>query len=202
MIEAYPLYWPEGRPRASHSYRETAKFKASFARARDDVLHEIELLVGRYTVRQAEIIISTNVALRRDGLPLANQRQPDDPGVAVYFTYKKKQVCFACDRWTKIEDNMRAIALTIAALRGIARWGTGDMMEAAFRGFSALPAPGATTRTWRVVLELGPGERNLDVARDRYRRLASLRHPDKGVTTDAMTELNAAWDQAQKELAR
>lgn len=197
-IEAYPLYWPEGRPRTERHRREMAKFKASFARARDDVLHEIGLLVGRYTV--ASVIISTNTALRRDGLPLAGQRQPEDPGVAVYFTYKKKQVCFACDRWNKIEDNMRAIALTIEALRGVARWGTGDMMDAAFRGFTALPSPGSTSRTWRTVLELGASERSLDRARDNYRRLATIRHPDKGGTHEAMTELNGAWDQAQKEL--
>ena len=48
------------------------------ARARDDVLHEIKLMKG------SDPIISTNVALRRDGLPSGNQKRVDDCGVAVY----------------------------------------------------------------------------------------------------------------------
>jgi hypothetical protein len=131
---AFPLQWPSGRPRTEHWRREQAKFDVTFARARDNIVAEIGRLAGRYP--DPQIVISTNIALRRDGLPLANQRQPDDPGVAVYFLYKKRAVAFACDRWVKIEHNMQAIAKTIEALRGIARWGTGDMLAAAFTGDS------------------------------------------------------------------
>ncbi len=143
MVEAYPLYWPENRARTDRSRRENARFEMRFARARDEVSRQIELLCGRYSA--PSIVISTNLPLRRDGLPLASQRPPDDTGVAVYFMYKKKQTCFACDRWLKIEDNMQAIAKTIDALRGVARWGTGDMLEAAFTGFMALPPPDSGT---------------------------------------------------------
>lgn len=196
MIEAYPLCWPLTRPRTK--WRDSARFDTSFARARDNIVEQIGLLCGRGT--RADLIISTNIPLRRDGLPLANQRTPNDVGVAVYFTYKKQQMCFACDRWKRVEDNMQAIAKTIEALRGVARWGTGDMLQSAFTGFAALPAPGqATARGWREVLEVGPQERNLDVIRDRYRRLSTLRHPDRGGTHEAMAELNWAWTQAQEQ---
>ena len=54
---------------------------------------------------------------------------------------------------TQIQDNIHAIRRTIEALRGIACWGTGDMMEHAFTGFEALPAPGAhAKRPWWQVL--------------------------------------------------
>jgi hypothetical protein len=204
MIEAYPLYWPEGRKKTAAYSRESARFDTTFARARDNVVREVELLCGKYSHMQKEagLIVSTNIALRRDGLPLANQRQPEDTGVAVYFNYKKTQVCFACDRWKKIEDNMQAIAKTIEALRGIARWGTGDMMEAAFKGFVALPAPDVK-RTWREVMGFVAGEPvDAETLRIRYRKLASNRHPDKdGGTHDAMVELNAAYEQAEKEIS-
>lgn len=205
MIEAYPLYWPEGRKKTFAYSREGARFDTTFARARDNVVREVELLCGKYAWMQKEagLIVSTNIALRRDGLPLANQRQPEDTGVAVYFNYKKTQVCFACDRWKKIEDNMQAIAKTIEALRGIARWGTGDMMEAAFKGFVALPAPDAK-RTWREVMGFAPGEPvNAETLRIRYRKLASNRHPDKdGGTHDGMVELNAALAEAERQNGR
>lgn len=197
MIEAYPLAWPEGRPRTPRHAREQSKFKATFARARDDVYLEVERLVGRYT--KPDVIISTNMPLRSDGIPLAGRRAPDDPGVSVYFTYKKRQMSFACDRWEKIEDNMQAIAKTIEALRGIARWGTGDMMEAAFKGFAALPAPGQVVRPWREVLGVGQSDGYVQ-AQARYMQLRSSSHPDRGGTAEQFNAVMKAWEQAQEEL--
>lgn len=203
MLEAYPLYWPEGRARTPAHARENARFETGFGRARDEVVRQIEMMTGRYEWmrKQTGIVISTNVALRRDGLPLASQRAPDDTGVAVYFNYKKRQMCFACDRWRKIEDNMQAIAKTIEALRGIARWGTGDMMEAAFTGFTALPAPGQTTvRGWREVLGFLPGSKpTMESVEQQYRELRSRTHPDKGGDAEQFNAVQVAYEQAKRE---
>ena len=141
-VDAFPLFWPAGRPRAK--YRQSAAFNTSLAKSRDHLMNEIRLLGGKSAV------LSSNLELRLDGLPYATQRAPDDPGIAVYFRYKKTQHCFACDDWFHVKDNVRAIGKTIEALRGISRWGTGDMMERAFQGFIALPAPGE--RVWWIVL--------------------------------------------------
>jgi hypothetical protein len=194
VIEAYPLCWPDGRTRRPRYQRERSRFDASFARARDDVVRQVHLLSGRYP--DPQLIISTNIALRRDGLPLAGQRQPDDPGVAIYFNYRKRQVCFACDRWEKVEDNMHAICKTIDALRGINRWGTGDMVEAAFHGFEALPAPGNSSN-WRDIF-------GQDVTKDtlegRYRFVRSAAHPDRGGSTERFNSVQRAYEQARAEL--
>ncbi|ULQ45839.1 J domain-containing protein [Flagellatimonas centrodinii] len=201
MIESYPLYWPEGRPRTSRGERERSRFDTSFARARDEVVRQVELMTGRYEWmrREAGLILSTNMPLRRDGLPLASARPPDDPGVAVYFNYKGNPVCFACDRWLTVADNMQAIAKTIDALRGISRWGTGDMMEAAFKGFTALPAP--TERGWRDVLGLLPGTAptRADIE-SAFRRRRSETHPDRGGNSDEFHAVQAAYQQALKEV--
>lgn len=141
-VEAFPLHWPDGRTRVK--VRHVAAFRMTLAAARDHLLAQISMLGGKRT------ILSSNLELRIDGLPYANQRQPDDSGIAVYFEYKKKQHCFACDDWSRVEDNIRAIGKTIEALRGIARWGTGDMMERAFQGFVALPSPESVP--WYIVL--------------------------------------------------
>ena len=141
-VTAYPLAWPDGRVRVRSP--KSAPFKMTMARARDHLIGEIRMLGGRQTV------LSSNAELRIDGLPYSNRRIPDDPAVAVYFTYKKKQHCFACDDWDTVTDNVRAVGKTIEALRGIARWGTGDMMERAFQGFVALPSP--ETEPWWSVL--------------------------------------------------
>lgn len=196
-FEAYPLQWPEGRKRTGQWSREAGKFDVSFARARDNIVKEVQMLCGGRWAADPHTVISTNVALRRDGLPLANQRQPDDTGVAVYFLYKKRQMSFACDRWSKIEHNMQAIAKTIEALRGIARWGTGDMLEAAFTGFTALPPPATESvqRDWWDVLGV-QRHASPDEIKAAYRRLASQHHPDRGGSTAKMAEVNAAYQKA------
>lgn len=199
MIEAFPLYWPEGKQRTESWRRRRATFDAAFAKSRDEIVREIKLLTGSWP--DPKIVISTNIALRRDGLPLANQRKPDDPGVAVYFLYKKAQRCFACDRWDRIEDNMQAIAKTIEALRGIERWGSGDMVDAAFAGFTALPPPDAPApagRPWWQVLGVQAHAPTADV-QAAYRRLASDHHPDRGGSNERMAEINAAFDAFRRE---
>lgn len=197
-IDAYPLCWPIGRKRTPNWNRESARFKTTFAVARDNIIREVGLLTGNRW-RDPKVIISTNIPLRNDGLPFANYRKPDDSGVAVYFDYKGQQRCFACDRWKNIEDNMQAICKTIEALRGVARWGTGDMMDAAFTGFTALPSP-AAKRHWRDVLGL-PTIADLKSAQARYRQLAFEHHPDRGGSAERMAEINRAWEEAQQELA-
>jgi len=195
VTTAYPLQWPAGRKRTASHRRARANFSTSFAVARDNLIAEVKRLGGR------NLVISTNVPLRQDGLPYASYRKIEDEGVAVYFTLDGEQMSFACDRWDRVEHNMHAIVKTIDALRGIARWGTGDMMKAAFTGFTALPSPTAQ-RTWREVLGVAPDVRDMSMVRSAYRVLASRHHPDKGGSHDAMTELNAALAAAEKELAK
>ncbi len=188
MTEAYPLAWPSGRPRTQ--YPQQSRFGTALANARDSVLREIRLLGGTLPV------ISSDLLQRQDGLPLAKQAQPHDKGVAVYFSHKKQQMCFACDRWQKVEDNLLAVAKTIEALRGIERWGTGDMVQQAFTGFVALPAP---SNHWDALgLKQGASRDDIEAA---YRDKAKSAHPDAGGSHDQMARLNAARDELLRRVA-
>lgn len=186
-VEAHPLHWPQGWPRTRSPQR--ARFDASFATARDGLFSQIKMLGGTH------IVMSTNVPLRRDGIPYANQRQPDDKGVAVYFLRRGRQMVFACDRWDKVEDNMRAIEKTIDAIRGIERWGASEMMERAFTAFEALPAP----RSCWDILGVPPGASAADISAA-YRAKARSMHPDAGGSEAAMSELNRARDEAMSAI--
>lgn len=187
MTTAYPLSWPTGRPRTNPDRRESARFKTTFAIARDELMREIARLGGR------NLVISTNVPLRNDGLPYATYRKIDDEGVAIYFTYKNKAMCFACDRWNKVEDNMWAICKTVDALRGVARWGTGDMLEAAFTGFTALPpAQEQEARSWWVVLGVDRDD-SIEKIRNAYLRLRGQHHPDRGGDAARFMEVEQAF---------
>jgi hypothetical protein len=123
---------------------------------------------------------------------------PADPGVAVYFSVEGQQRVFAADRWDRVRDNIRAIAKTIEALRGIERWGASEMMERAFAAFVALPAP-----TWRDELGFAPGAKPTPAEIEtRYRDLAKRWHPD---TPDGNAEkfkaITAAREEARRELS-
>jgi hypothetical protein len=190
---AFPLQWPAGRERRAPYRREVAAFDTGMAAARDGAFNQVALLGAR------SVVLSSNVPLRQDGKPYASFPKIDDPAVALYFTYQGKEMCFACDRWTRVEDNIQAIRKTIEALRGIARWGTGDMLQAAFTGFAALPAPivAGMSKPWHEVLGVSSTATRADIDAA-YKRLASQNHPDKGGSTAAMTAINQARDEALK----
>lgn len=173
MIEAYPLYWPEGWKRTQWNRRiPHSQFKGTFAKYRDGLLRQVEMLGGKNP------ILSTNIPLRNDGLPYATAKEPDDAGVALYFKYKGKDMCFAADQYKYVRQNIHAIDLTIKAIRAIERYGASDMMERAFRGFTALAEQNPDT--WRDVLGLDsrtPSESEIEAA---FREKVKLHHPDVG----------------------
>ena len=145
------------------------------------------------------MVVSTNIPLRRDGLPFSGRPKIDGPGVAVYFVLAGRQQCIPCDRWLTVEENCRAIWKSIEALRGLDRWGAKSFVAAAFRGFEALPAPGAQ-RHWTEVLGI-PAQASSDLIEAAYRKRARTRHPDSGGSHEAMAELNEAVAQARKAAA-
>lgn len=186
---AFPLSWPNGRPRTPRYQVKASAFgKHTLAEARDEVLRELALL------RATRIIISSNVPLRRDGMMSGTSAAIAEAGVAVYFRLKEKAMVMACDRWTKVEHNLWAIACTIGAQRGVTRWGAVEI-EQAFAGYAALPPPTSDPNNCWAVLGL-PFGASADQINERYRQLSQKVHPDRGGTHDAMATLNNAREEA------
>ena len=204
MAEAFPLSWPQGRPRKTA--RRSAQFGTTKRAGSKSALTineavarlqgELDRLGARHTV------LSSNLEPRLDGLPRSGQREPADPGVAVYFQLAGKPHCMPCDTFNKVADNIAAVAAHIEATRKIERYGVSSVAEM-FTGFAALPAPGGR-RHWREVLALSNVPvMNISGAtiQNAFRHLASKHHPDKpGGTHDAMSELTRARDEALKEI--
>lgn len=196
-VEAYPLSWPAGKPRTPWHKIERSRFEPG---NRPQEVANVIAELGRLGARN--VVVSTNLRLRNDGLPYARDRAPDDQGVAVYFDYAGGQKCFACDRWRTIEENLRAIYKSIEAIRGLERWGSKSFVDAAFTGFSALPAPGQQSRRhWRQVLAIdandAPTRNDVEAA---YRAAAKRAHPDLGGSSEAMAEVNQARTEALEEI--
>jgi hypothetical protein len=208
---AYPLQWPaswartkyrvEGRfgnrawvPGENGTRRRGQLKDITVSTAVDRLMDELRKLDADWE----RAVLSTNMLLRMDGLPRSGQSEPADPGAAVYFTLGKQRLVLACDKWTRVADNIAAIAAHIGALRGQQRWGVGSV-EQAFLGYQALPPPGghAKREWWQV---LGFEEKpTREVAEAMYRRLAKEYHPDNPTTGNAamMAEVNAAMDECR-----
>lgn len=183
-----------GRPRSKRS--QSSKFKiAGIGTARDEILRELRLFGTRY------VVISSNLRVRKDGLPYADQRQPDDMAVAVYFDFKVDDewttLCITCDRWDDIRDNLHAIALTVDAWRGVERWGASETFKRTINAFRALPASAAD---WRSVLGLSFAATIDDVKRA-HREKAREHHPDQQTgNPHEMVRINQAVEAAKSEL--
>lgn len=203
-IEAFPLNWPAGWKRTAGYSRKRAKFSTgksgydsqnnwvgknslTIAQATERVLGELRTM----GVDINKVVISTNLQLRNDGLPRSAQRAPTDPGVSVYWNVRgqKNQRCMAIDRYDRVQDNMAAVAATLYAMRAIERHGGAEILDRAFTGFVALPAP---EQPWQVLgVGMNASQDEIDTA---YRKLASEHHPDRGGDSNQMARINAARD--------
>jgi hypothetical protein len=195
MVESFPLSWPTGRKRTDNWRRESAAFKTTMGKARDALLRQLRLLNAR------DIVISSNVATyTRSGevkMYADQSAAKEDPGVAVYYTWDGDQYALSCDKWNTVTDNLQALNKAVEAIRVIERWGTGEMMKAAFSGFKPLPEPPKEqpkAKTWWEILGISQHAFDSEI-RDAYRRLAKIHHPDAGGSAVMFNLINQAYQQ-------
>jgi hypothetical protein len=74
MTYEYPLSWPPGFPRSK--YPAQSRFDTPEERVKRNLEFQLDLMDA------SNVVVTTNVELRRDGRPYANQRI-SDTGVAV-----------------------------------------------------------------------------------------------------------------------
>ena len=144
--------WP-GELRA-HGVRERAKFMRPGRRAGDRWIPQSPMPLSRTLVdltRELEKLRAKDVELlvaidpsrfTMAGKPYANAKA-DHPGVILSFDLPGVgTVSYPCDKYTRWEDNLRAIVLSLEALRLVDRHGVTRRGEQ-YRGFLALEATAA-----------------------------------------------------------
>ena len=197
--KSFPLSWPEGWKRCAS--RKLGHFKVnrqwiSVFDATRRVLEEFRHM----GISANDLIISTNVPLRLDGMPRSD-KEPSDPGVAIYWSTKKRGMrCIATDRYRHVADNIAALAATLEAMRAIERHGGAEILERAFLGFAALPEK--ASQPWREVLGISTtAAATWPLVEERFRVLAQVHHPDKGGDRDKFEQIVQARDAAKLELS-
>jgi hypothetical protein len=212
---------PEARARIGEADPVRANFRSTsysngYSRDRvpwpqtlDLLEREIGALMGRksWQLDDCEYVLQVDVRedeIRLDGQIRANAR-PGSPAVAVSFEPKDGPLLFVCGRFDHWQDNVRAIAKGLEALRMVDRYGITQSDEQ-YRGFRALPS-GVPMPAPKMTLEdaarflilhgdcpttvekMLSGKGAVDVA---YRRAAKKLHPDAGGDAELFTKATEA----------
>lgn len=198
--EFRPLTWTdkETSPRQSSS-RFKARWSGTLELLAAELRHleAVEPVVFQVDVAEADI--------RMDGMLRANAR-PAHPGAAISFTSKYGPLRYATDvyeqQWSGAmpswQANVRGIALALAALRAVDRYGVTRRGEQ-YAGWKALPAPGTSAfatgdEALRWMREQA-SRYDIDPAalpRKLYQQLARRLHPDAGGDPAQWALLDAA----------
>lgn len=125
------------------SAREGSRFDSTWTKTLSLLGREIDLLGGGGVVFEVDV---REQDIRVDGMIRANARA-EIPAVVVAFESKHGPQMHRCDKfvskWSNQPDdwqqNVRAIALTLEALRACSRYGSAETGEQ-YAGFKALPA--------------------------------------------------------------
>ena len=185
----YPLAWPDGLPRTER--KASSQFRTTLSQAINNVQKSLTAFGSDTGKAVSDVAVTSNVG----GISF---KDPDDTGVAIWFTWEGAQRCIAVDRYPNVQDNLQAIHHILEARRTEMRHGGLHIVRQTFKGFIALPAPEGA-KDWCEVLGLTGAvtPAQIDAA---YRAKAGQAHPDKGGSTEAMTALNRARAEAKAAL--
>lgn len=202
-------FTPEAKARLANLPRPIiSRFDSALGSTQETLERELHELGTPQWGPRSEYILMMDVEesdLRIDGAIRANAK-PHSQQVAVSFESKDGPLLFACGRFTTWQDNLRAIALGLEALRKVDRYGITQSDEQ-YTGFRALP-PGVPMpaakmtldEAARFLIEQSGGEgwsvervlNDADVASQLYRLAARKLHPDAGGDHDLFVRLGEA----------
>lgn len=174
--------------------RGRSRFTAYWSDTLDLLQREVAHLGGRDLVIEIDV---PEHGIKNDGMLRSNAR-PTDPAVVVAFESKHGPLLYRSDQFSQLawgshathpwQDNVRAVALTLEALRAVDRYGATETGQQ-YAGFKALPAGRAmppshmtTEQAYDVLCEvLGPKAVVDDDVSDEQlvRRAKAAAHPDR-----------------------
>lgn len=138
---------------------------------------ELDALEARNVVLQMAI---TESDIRQDG-KLRQQARPAHPGIIVAFESRHGPMQYACDSFLHWKDNVRAVALSLEALRKMERYGVVRRGEQ-YTGWLALPETTMTRDEAEAFI------RSYGGATEAMRRT----HPDHGGSREEFDRVLAA----------
>lgn len=210
--------WPNNLPAHTYGSRERSPFRSTWGATLKDLDRELALIGARNIVIELDCPESE---IRRDGVPRADARTRT-PGVIISFEKMRRdpegravyvgtqlqydRYVYPCDTYHDWQDNVRAIAKTLEALRACDRYGVTTRGQQ-YAGFKQLPASTngtiSTERAAQLISEFGGAQPALILQDSTYAKKAirtaqGATHPDRrGGSNDAFTLVGAAKRQLE-----
>lgn len=155
----------EDWPKPVTENRQRSRFDSLWSQTLELLRHELQKLGAEAVVIRAAFRPQD---IRQDGWPRANARTPDSPGVVIEWQTTSGWSRMAADRYTHWQDNIRAVALSLEALRAVERWGAVEGEQ--YEGLRLeLEGPGAENAAQKLIDSYG----GLSAA-------LKATHPDRG----------------------
>jgi hypothetical protein len=161
--------------------RRQSPFESSWTSTRELLARELRQLHARNVILEVDVLPGQ---IRLDG-ELYAAAKVQSPAVRLHFDTNDGHVSFPADRFTGWQDNVRAIALAMEALRKIERYGIGRGDEQ-YSGFLQLEAGQgvalggmARDQAERALAEWGGPFESPAGMRVAYRRARAAAHPDR-----------------------
>lgn len=155
-----------------------SQFKATLAQTVRHLRDELRHLDATRVVLELDI---RERDLRMDGLPRADARL-ESPAVALSFESPHGPLRYATGEYRQWQHNLRAITLSLEALRAVDRYGVSKRGEQ-YKGWAQLPAstdPADQVVTETQALEvIGRYQSPEDTVEDALRNAIRKTHPDK-----------------------
>lgn len=181
MIQYRPISTYPGTPTPS-GQRRRAPFSAGWSSTTLLLRRELDHLRAKDVVLELAL---REQDIRLDGVPRAGAPQPDHPGVVVSFESMHGPLRYATDVFDRWQDNMRAIALGLEALRRVERYGIVKRGEQ-YVGWKQIEAASQSVGEAREILFAMAGwknpstdERNGIHDEKLIRRARAETHPDR-----------------------
>jgi hypothetical protein len=179
--------------------RRRSPFSANYSDTRHILNRELT------EIRASAVVIQLDCderQIRQDGMPKSDCRTRS-PRVIISCESKWGPLSYPCDAFNKWEDNLRAIALALQALRLVDRYGvtqTGQQYRGwkaiTYRGDDQFPNAQAAAEWFGkldpVKLPASRLLQNAQAVEDAYRAAAKVYHPDHGGTADKFAQVTAA----------
>lgn len=177
--------------------RKKSPFQASWGKTLGMLENELGHLQASGVVIQAYVDASK---IRNDGMLYASAK-PSQPGVILSFNSKHGPLLYPCDTFDDWQANVRAIALSLEALRKVDRYGVTKRAEQ-YKGFEKLEGPSPADQMNHAAKVLcnaagyaavKPEHLNGDFLEQVYRKAATATHPDHGGTDEKFKAVESAY---------
>lgn len=186
--------------------REVSRFTASWTNTLDLLEREYEMLGGDHLVIEVDV---PERAIRNDGAIRADARANSPAVVVAFDTSKHGPLLYRSDQYGRLpwqpkmrevwQHNVRAVAMTLEALRAVDRHGASRRGEQ-YRGYKALGAGTGeaashmtSSEAWTVLRAAAAIREDEDLPLTQIIRTARARaHPDRHAGA------RAAWDHVER----